>query len=1276
MSPTLATRIRRLLGRVQHGRLRLMSLLVLTVVMTVVGGSLLPASGEPGSGDADAPPTSAPADASGTTHTITLLTGDVVVLHIGTDGRQAAWVDQPATREPGSREPHIYERNGEVHVVPAEAEPYLSAGVLDERLFNVTYLAEQGYDDTARADLPLVVAAPGGDTVRSAPVAPASTHTERVLPSIGAVSVTADKTRLREVWESLRGPDAAALSATDATLAGAGKVWLNGRVHATLDESVAQIGAPEVWAAGFDGAGVPVAVLDTGHDPHHPDLAGKVSAAHNFTDDPDPEGETAVDGNGHGTHVAATVAGTGAASDGARSGVAPGADLMIGKVLDSEGSGYEDWIIAGMEWAVDEGARVVNLSLGTPGSSDGTDPMSVAVDRLTDSSGAIFVVAAGNSGPFPEAIGSPGAATRALTVGAVTKADEPASFSSRGPRWGDGAIKPEVVAPGVGIVAARAAGTSLGDLIDENYTSLNGTSMATPHVAGAAAILAQQHPDWTADEIKARLISTSLTLEGQPLSFQGAGRIDVPAATGASATVSDGAVSFGRVAQGSGSLTHSLTYTNPTDRRITLRLSADVESAGGTRALVRFSRSTLVVPAGGTASTDVTISTRRLAGGDYSGYVNARDLRDRSKVVRTVMSLGIDAPLRTVTVSAVGRDGKPAGGRVELWNTDTGRPEYAFFDESGVASAQVPEGPYTVMTSIETLGGSDWRPLSHTVAGEPELTISRDLSLSYDARKGQPIAVETPREADVDSYRVSWRRTVGDTSITSIMTDGLANEPLYTLTSSRVRKGEFELSTTWQLQQPLLTAQITGGERVQPSPALASEAQPYVGSASLPVVDAGQGTPEEFAQVDVAGKIALVVRRGEFELAAQLEAAKDAGAALVLAYNYLPGTWTETVWNAPLPAYTLDAAAGAQLQQAIAAGAPTLDLVGLQDATYLYELAYTENRRIPTGRTYDAADHPMATVESDYRQDSERMASREWYIPYAGSAVLGSGVSFTRNGPVTRTEYVSVDDVQWQRFGQPHGEFANMYWTWTGARQYEDGETDHQLWWGPLTRPGVPDLSGRELVGSPVARFRDAIRIAMPHYLYGTGAAYGYIQEQLGDVSELTLSRDGELVGTATWPEAQFTVPAADAEYELALNVTNGSGNFADTSVHTETTWRFRSARTDEDRTVLPLVQVGYELAAGPYNDVPAGAPYPLVLRPGYQPGASGPGEFTTTVEVSYDDGATWADVPVETDADTATATLPAAPAAGFATVRVVVTDSAGNALTQRIDRAWRIAEE
>ena len=229
---------------------------------------------------------------------------------------------------------------------------------------------------------------------------------------------------------------------------------VTGPASANLDTG--NIGADRAWASGYDGEGTTIAVLDTGIDATHPDLRDQVVAAKNFTPSPDT-----ADRFGHGTHVASIAAGTGAASPagGVHKGVAPGAELLNGKVLDDEGTGGDSGILAGIEWALDQGADVVNLSL-SGGDSPGLDPLEAAINKLSADKGVLFAVAAGNEGEFgAETVGSPGSAEAALTVGAVDDADSLADFSSRGPRVGDGGIKPDVTAPCVDITAAASPGS-------------------------------------------------------------------------------------------------------------------------------------------------------------------------------------------------------------------------------------------------------------------------------------------------------------------------------------------------------------------------------------------------------------------------------------------------------------------------------------------------------------------------------------------------------------------------------------------------------------------------------------------------------------------------------------------------------------------------------------------------------------------------------------------------------------------------------------------------
>ncbi|MBB0233100.1 S8 family serine peptidase, partial [Streptomyces calidiresistens] len=180
-----------------------------------------------------------------------------------------------------------------------------------------------------------------------------------------------------------------------------------------LNSGPARIGAPAARELGLDGEGVTVAILDTGIDATHPDLADRVVKQVNFTDSPE-----IGDLFGHGTHVGSTVAGTGAASDGLYTGVAPGADLLDVKVLGGSGTGVESGVIAGMEWAVEQGADIVNMSLGER-VTDQIHAWEEALERLSAQSDTLFVVAAGNEGPFTASLRAPATAEAALTVGAL-----------------------------------------------------------------------------------------------------------------------------------------------------------------------------------------------------------------------------------------------------------------------------------------------------------------------------------------------------------------------------------------------------------------------------------------------------------------------------------------------------------------------------------------------------------------------------------------------------------------------------------------------------------------------------------------------------------------------------------------------------------------------------------------------------------------------------------------------------------------------------------------
>lgn len=313
------------------------------------------------------------------------------------------------------------------------------------------------------------------------------------------------------------------------------RVVKNEQVNAMLIYSVPSINANDVWDLGYSGEGVKIAIIDTGVDYTHPDLGGcfgqgcKVIGGYDFVNnDSDP-----MDDHGHGTHCA----GIASSSDGNNVGligVAPDSKIYAYKVLDERGMGDWDVVIAGIEQSVLDNVDVISLSLGGGGNPD--DPVSEAIDNAVNS-GVIAVVAAGNSGPMEKTINSPGTARNAITVGATDKYENNyvASFSSRGPvDWIDEngierlLMKPDLVAPGISICSSQYnSAWSDSECIDNYHTSISGTSMATPHVAGAVALLKQAKPDWSADEIRMALRNTAVDIVGRDFSSQGYGRLDI-----------------------------------------------------------------------------------------------------------------------------------------------------------------------------------------------------------------------------------------------------------------------------------------------------------------------------------------------------------------------------------------------------------------------------------------------------------------------------------------------------------------------------------------------------------------------------------------------------------------------------------------------------------------------------------------------------------------------------------------------------------------------------
>ena len=658
--------------------------------------------------------------------TITLVTGDQVRFQNG-----AARSVRPGPGRDGIPF-SVHKTDDHTYVIPGDAIGMVSAGRLDRRLFDLTTLTEFGYDDAHRATVPLIVTGKG---------ATKAARGGRALPSIDGVAVEA--TKQGATWQTLTSGD----NAERTTTAGVDKIWLDGKRTATLDHSVPQIGAPAAWEAGYTGDGITVAVIDTGVDQTHPDLADREIAEQNFSEAPDN-----VDHFGHGTHVASIVAGTGAKSGGKYRGVASDASILDAKVLDDNGSGLESWIIAGMQWAAEQGADIANLSLGGPDGPE-VDPLEEAVNSLSAEYGTLFVIAAGNSGG-DATVGSPGSADAALTVGAVDRDDNLAPFSSRGPRIGDGAIKPDVTAPGVDIVAALHSDGTIGEPVEPGYTALSGTSMATPHVAGAAALLAQEHPDWTGAQLKA-LLSGSAKAHPDLTAFeQGAGRIDVARAITQTIVSEPTSVSIGTAAwphDDDVPVNKPLSYRNLGAEDVTLALSLDSDAPAG---MFSLSANEITVPAGGTAEVTVTGDT---GVGEADGYFSGAVVATAGESsTRTPVALDREVESYDVTIDVLDDTGAPAAD-YGLLLVGLDNPTFAFpYDEDGTVEVRLPKGTYTLDGTV--IGGDAGNPHFNLVV-QPKLVVDKDTALTVDARAAKPISVTPPADATLALGDIGYTMT-------------------------------------------------------------------------------------------------------------------------------------------------------------------------------------------------------------------------------------------------------------------------------------------------------------------------------------------------------------------------------------------------------------------------------------------------------------------------------------------------------------------------------------
>ncbi|MEV4356370.1 S8 family serine peptidase [Nonomuraea sp. NPDC049625] len=1220
-----------------------------------------------------------PAETQPARVTLTLITGDVVEYAPSQSGVPSIAI-RPAPRPDGADVTFatLPGKDGGYLVLPSDAAPMVAAGTLDEELFDVETLAR----DRRVEAIPLLVTYPGDPApaalARSARSLAAGENV-RVLDSVNGAALTVRADRADDFWAGLN---------TGARLTGGAisKIWLDRKTRASLDKSVPLIGAPAGWERGFDGRGVKVAVLDTGIDAAHPDFAGRILASENFSDS-----AGIADKVGHGTHVASTIAGAGPTYKG----VAPAASLLVGKILADNGLGDWSWAISGMEWAAAQGADVVNMSLGSC-CGNGTDPMSQALNELTKKYGTLFVTAAGNE-EDPLTVSVPAAADEALAVGAVDKETGTtlADFSSKGPRLDDAAVKPNIVAPGVDIVAARSADSSLPGIPgDDRYTTFSGTSMATPHVAGAAAILAQQHPGWRAAELRDALTSTALRNDGHNWFEQGSGRVDVARAVTQSVFATS-VVDFRLLGKPA---TRQVTYRNLGSEPVTLAVSLVTRGWSGRPApekAVRLGAQSVTVPANGTAAVSLTADPSAGPIGAYGGWVTASggDVR-----LVTPFSYYTGPATHRLGVSLVnsygtkeffpGYQAEPLVYAIPLKRANS--PEdpfnpYGYYylrtDYSGNGEFSLPAGDY------EVIGVANETRISNRTSWVIEnVHLDGDRTVTLDARRTAPIRPRTPKALD-GGGNAYYVRTFTDRNQPVSLYGGVqgGGQQLFVTPVSSVKAGKVRLSHQWNLEPPVLTSATAGGLVLHP--AYDVEAQRRLTSAtSYPVVSVGRGRPEDFSGVEVSGKIVLVgipVESGYVNASVQMDdAGREAslrGAAGVIGFLDVDGGRARVPqgWSLRLG---LDAAEGRSLRSALAKGPVSLRLEPYAGPGAIYHLRFDSRGRVPA-RPVTVDMGRLVRIDAAYHADKPDTSGWEYGESTAGEEPGRMAYGGSLRMPLTRTEYFGPvsDDVVWSRTITNDGLVLHSDDRFAG----DDRRVSEQWFKAPLV-PGAADVPSGYPVKVPCALCRDSDRF-VPFEQWRDSDPRHY-----SDLSPVTsaprlFAADQELAPQG-WRPRFFT--AAPGSYRVEAVDTSGrtlsgkvttTARFASSPPPSSGAPRGYACSFGAGCAFQPAVQVTYDLPLDLLNRAPAGEPFAFDLRAGAHSAVRrAPAVNQVTVEFSVDDGATWrAATRVRKHGDGRFRVELAHPAlartSGFVSLRVTASDTAGGSTTQTVNRAYAL---
>lgn len=1118
--------------------------------------------------------------------TFTLITGDKVSAVVKNDGELAGirLLGEDGTEAITS----IFQYGSDVYVVPAKARELVDAKAVDLELFNINKLFQSGYDDRSTSKLPVIVEYTDGILAGAAtPEILDGMSLTGEIEIIDSASFGIEKDKAAELWSKLT---------ADSRVEG---VWLDAVLHAhktsvsaALTPTVPLTGAHGTYAANFSGDGVTVAVLDTGYDVEHADLAGQVVAARDFT-----YSRNGVDDlNGHGTHVATTIAGTGHESNGLWTGMAPGTKLVIGKVLGNTGGGSTTGIMNGMLWAVEQGADVVSMSLGGSATTC-SGPMVDLVEALSDK--ALFVISAGNSFTR-ETVGSPGCAPSALTVAAIDRENQTAVFSSRGPSPDGHSAKPDIASQGVDVVAAAAGGFG-----ETGYVALSGTSMAAPHVSGGAAILKQARPELSPRQLK-KVLTSSVAVSDAHVLEQGAGPMDVNEAV-VQAVVAEPNTELGFF---SGAPNYKFTETSVTlenlsDKARTFKLKLDLIGEDGSTelpaTLAGLGVKSITVPANSSAQVPVWVdpSVGLLSGayGAITGRIVGTDTGNSDERITVPVSFWIDQPKVKLSFSVTDHRGKPATSpsKIYLMNEEDDWGQYVAIN-NGIASVNVPEGDYSIVANIMTYDNdSAFGGLVESAAQMAVLRrkVASDSHIDFDARSAEKVEFKAGKPLAPQGYSFGFTYALDDAKHAKLAAIELAPDYVKDFyTWSQGRDDRFRSFVTTRAIAPETVMKMENGEvldYVNQGLALSFHGE---GSAEIVSVgDAGYST--DWSQFDLDGKIALI--SNPYYLTGYMVGnAMKHGAIGVIGYR--PGTngrYKTIISGTPkIPVVMLSAEQGARLHAEVDTGNNRISWSGIaaERTPYAYSINHITDGHIDGGLVRVHEDQMYKITASYHAQGSEAPAWTDVMgMTNSTGEFYSTGSPQLIMTPVEREEfYTATSKNAWTNIVMPNAQLRTDGGYFDGPRLMTAGGEERTSWFkGP--RGGTLLTSGSAIA----YRSTNTLQFSIPAFGDASGhdATGGY--NGMGaygiTVNGQTQYLDG---GILTVPDAASEIGLEIRYYPRGVGERSPVKDKLGSFYQGKYSFSTDSAKQGAQAILVPVV----DLPVDTMNSAPAGEPMEVKL--------------------------------------------------------------------------------